>query len=354
MKPQRYWAILANFITFNLIPFAVVPYWLLFIKREFFRREWAYLLLLTLLSLWVLVFDPAPANIKMVSNLAEIIILSVYFFSGHSLFEQATEKRLLWLAGCIAFLTWLDFYILNLSITRFVAHAPTAEFINKTQRGPFVLGMEASYWALALLGFYTYSLGRCWWQSALAFATLIFWNGGIYTLSLLVICSLFLFPWQARLVSVLFVMTGFVSAVWLQILPKRLLQLINRFKDGAFGYDHVIDIVLRIEKEFGSRRYSSVIRSFDWANMFTYSPHETYSLLAQMALQYGWLIALFVWVFLLGLTMARYVMPLGHKLLLVVLTVIAGPVSIPFMYSFVFACAQRNALPPSLPSQTMP
>ena len=60
-----------------MIPFAVVPYWLLFIKKKFFRREWGYLLLLGLLSLRVMVFDPAPANIKMVSNLAEIAILSV-------------------------------------------------------------------------------------------------------------------------------------------------------------------------------------------------------------------------------------------------------------------------------------
>ena len=98
----------------------------------------------------------------------------------------------------------------------------------------------------------------------------------------------------------------------------------------------------------------AVIRSFEWANMFTYSPHETYSLLSQMALQFGWLIALFVWGFLLVLTMTRYVMPLSHKLLLVVLTVIAGPVSIPFIYSFVFTSAQRDVLRPSLSIQPKP
>ena len=258
MKPQRYWAILANFITFNSMPpHAVAPYWLLFIQKEFFRREWGYLLLLGLLSLRVMVFDPAPANIKMVSNLAEIAILSVYLFNGHSLFEHATEKRLLWLAGCIGLLTWLDFYVLNLSITRIVANSYTADEIHKLQRGPFILSPEGSYWLLTLLGFYTYSLGRCWWKSALAFAALMFWNGGIYSLSLLIICSLFLFPWQARLVGVMLALLAAVSTTWLHFMPSRLQLLINNYATGKYQADTVLEIFMLIEKDFGSRRYSS-------------------------------------------------------------------------------------------------
>ena len=345
MKPQRYWAILANFITFNLIWFTVVPYWLLFTRWVVLRGELLFMLLLTLLSLRVLMFDDSPFDINMISYLIEYLVLSLFIFTGHSLFERATQPQLLRMAGFVFAFTCLDFYVLNLSLTRFVAHSASATDVLESGRGPFIAAPEASYWALTLLGFYIYSIGRHWWKSALAFAALIMWNGGIYAVSLLTVCSIFLLPWWTRLMIFLLGIPAFFYSIWLHNWPSRLYSLFLNIFSGKYQTESILDTIIGIEEDFGSRRYSAVLRAFQEAHWASYSPSEPYSLLSQMAVHFGWLFALPAWGLLLGLLMYRYVMPLTHKLLVIFLTIFAGPVSIPFMYSFIFSSPQRKKLP---------
>ncbi|MCX8522061.1 MAG: hypothetical protein ORN28_11075 [Rhodoferax sp.] len=344
MNPQRYWAILANFITFNLIPFAVVPYWLLFTQWAIWRRELLFMLLLALLSLRVLMFDHSPFEIHMVSYLAEYLILLVFFWTGYSLFKNASQTRLLQMAAFVLVFTCLDFYVLNLSLTRFVAHSAPARDVLVSGRGPYMAAPEASYWVLTLLGFFNYSAGRQWWKSAFAFAALMVWNGGIYALSLLLVCCLFLLPWRARIIGLLLATVGLLVAFWFNMISSRLMALAVNLSINKYQAPNLLNTFVMIEEDFGSRRYSAVLHSLQNAHSTSYIDLEPYSLLSQMAVHFGWLIALPAWGLLLGLTMYRYVMPLNQKLLLIVLSVIAGPVSIPFLYSFIFTSPQRKAL----------
>ena len=345
---HRYWSILTHFCTFKLIPFAIVPWWLLCLRYSFRPAEALYLLLMVLVTALVGLYTPFDLGLSFVADFGEVLIWCIFVFLGHSLFTQATEARLVALAGIIALASLIDFHMLDLTISGWLAGSPTAQDIIRIDRGTYILAPEPSYWGLTLVGFYTYALTRRWWLAAWCFGLLMWWNQGIYQFAILLLCSVFLLPLRVLVKFALVFIVGITVLYGLDWLPPRFAALYLDYSAGEFYGSNWIDRVHRIEEMHDSERLRYVINVFSNARLL--GPADStgpdslraYSLLSQLLLLYGWIMAPILWALVLGLIWNRYRLQLRHAILLVVLGVATGPVSIPFVYNFLFALPQRQ------------
>jgi hypothetical protein len=352
----RYWSILANFVTFRIIAFTIMPWWVFFVRWNLYLREWVFLGFITFLSAWVGAIEPQPWTLILASNLIEVLLVSLFFFAGHSLFEKATEYGFLILAGFMAVMTYIDFELLELSITSYLTHLGqlSNNIIGFDGRGAFFLATEASYGGLTLLGFYVYALGKGWWRASSAFALLLLWNKGIYVLGFMLLCSLALLPAVPMLGAVLFGSLVLVLVAMFDAIPHRPYELIRNVLDSKYNADDLVTIVNLIEEDYGSRRLSAVTNSILNAQLWYAEPrYEPYSLFSQLLLNFGWFRGLFVWLWLLALIAMRYALQWRDYLLMVLLSIMAGPISIPFIFSFVFARGLQEdaAKPVAAPEQ---
>ena len=353
---HRYWSILTHFCTFKLIPFAIVPWWLLCLRYSFRPAEALYLLLMVLVTALIWLYAPFDLGLGHLADFGEVLIWCIFVFLGHSLFAQATEARLVALAGIIALVTLIDFYMLDLTISRWLAGSPTAQDIIRIDRGAYTLAPEPSYWGLTLVGFYTYTLTRRWWLAAWCFGLLMWWNQGIYQFAILLLCSVFLLPLRVLVKFALVFIVGIPVLYGLDLPPQRLATMYLSYSEGLFdGPGSWIDRVYQIEEMHGSVRVRYILDTFLNAGLL--GPAEisgrAHSVLSQLVLLQGWIIAPIFWALVLGLIWNRYRLQLRHAILLVVLGVATGPVSIPFVYSFLFALPQRQRGHPAA-SQSSP
>ncbi|MDI9330765.1 MAG: hypothetical protein QM527_05545 [Alphaproteobacteria bacterium] len=335
----RYLSILANFITIKAMPYDIFPWWLFFLRWRLLPRELVYFAFVALLSIWVGLFEPQRWTAILASNFLEVLIFSGFLLMGHSLFERATHKGFLKLALAIAVLTALDFYVLNLKITAKLTNVKNLLSVaSEGERGAFVLATEASYWALTLLGFYVFALAKRWWLAAFSFGLLLFWNKGIYAMSLMLLCTLAILPLRAAVQATIVGALVVLAAFWLDVVPARPLALVQKLLGQGYSADDLLVLVQLIENDHGSRRYSAVINSVLHAQIWYAQPsYEPYSLFSQLLLNYGWIRGVLVWLWLLVLVALRHPLTWREMALVALLTVIAGPLSIPFVYSFVFA-----------------
>ena len=345
---QRYWSILTNFCNFKIISFSIVPWWLLCLRYSFRPGEVRYLSCVVLVTVLIWAFVPFNLSLNLVADFGKILTWCIFVFLGHSLFTQATEARLVALAGIIALASLIDFHMLDLSITRWLTRSQTAQHIINLDRGTYILASEPSYWGLTLVGFYAYALTRRWWLAAWCFGLLMWWNQGIYQFAILLLCSVFLLPLRVLVKFALVFIVGITVLYGLDLLPPRFVKFHEILTIGISKGLTGADLIHWLEQSHGSRRLSLVIRVFHEAAWF--GPAElriqnklrAYSLLSHLVLLYGWIVAPILWALVLGLIWNRYRLQLRHAILLVVLSVATGPVSIPFVYSFLFALPQRQ------------
>ena len=356
---QRYWSILAHFASFKLLPFTVAPWWLVCLRYSLRPVEALYLAGVVLVTVLIWAFVPFNLNLNLVADFGEVLIWCVFVFLGHSLFTQATEIRFVALAGIIALASLIDFHMLDLSITRWLAGSPTGQNVISSNRGTYILAPEASYWGLTLLGFYTYALTRRWWLAAGCFGLLIWWNQGIYQFAIFLLCSAFLSPLRVLVKFALVAIVGITVLYGLDWLPTRFVGFYTTLMAGISEGLTGVDLIHWLEQSHGSTRLSQVIRVFHeaaWlgpAELAIQDKLRAYSLLSQLLLLYGWIVAPILWALVLGLIWNRYRLQLRHASLLVVLSVATGPVSIPFVYSFLFALPQRHRPLASGPNPAM-
>ncbi len=354
----RYLSILANCITFRVLPYDIFPWWLFFVRWQLHARELVFFAFVGLMSIAVVLFEPQGWTLKQATNFLEVLIFSGFLLMGHSLFEKATPRGFLKLALAIALLTLIDYHMLHLKLTYLLTHLPpiVPGAFGADDRGAFILATEPSYWALVLLGFYAFALIRRWWLPAFAFALLLYWNKGIYATSLMLLCSMAILPPRAAIASVVVAAMVVLTAIWLDAIPLRTLNLIQNIMNDKYSDEHFLLLINEIEEDHGSRRYSNVINAFLNSQIWFSQPlYASYSFLSQLLLNFGWIRGVLIWVWLLVLVAMRHPLTWREFALMVVLTVIAGPVSIPFVYSFIFARAltpEPHQRPHEVPAST--
>jgi hypothetical protein len=301
-------------------------------------REWIFIIALFFVSFWQCfisfsLFD----QLLLMANTIELILFCLFLLLGGTLFEKATARQLMRVALAIGLMTFIDYYLLKLKITHMLSLGGGLVDPFKSDRGAFILSTEASYWGLTLLGFYAYCLARKWWAPTLMFAFLMVLNHSIYAVSFFALLTFVLLP--PRYFMPLVFLTAAMTVFSLQtgLFPLRLKIFFLNLLSNKYDFSNLLTFVESVESEYGSRRFSNVIKSVMdaklWGPQFTVQP---YSGMSQLISVYGWVMGIGFMLWLTVLTVLRYQLRLLHTLFLIVLLVIAGPVSIPFMYAYLF------------------
>jgi hypothetical protein len=339
---KKYWSQVFSQCNFHLISsvkfheFAIIPFWALLLDYKLRLLEWL-LLLFVAMSLVVSAVTNTVNVIHASVVSVQVINCICYILGGYKIFQYTKQSDFIRLAIILTILTFIDFFILHGKITNAIAIERKINFADTFDgRGPYILASEPSYYGLAIAGFYIYCIANRYFFAAALFFAMSLWTHSIYAISLILIASIFLLPtWvTAGATIVIYAIVDYIFTN--NIIPTRLFKLFLNIQARRYATSNILDMVVYIENDFGSLRYSQVINSFRGAKWFEYTGIQSYSFMGDIIAIYG-LIPSFIIAFVLTYcVIKRYELSLKELCLFMILLTVSGPISIPFFYSFLF------------------
>lgn len=339
---KKYWSQVFSQCNFHLLgsvryhEFAIIPFWALFLDYNLQLIEWL-LLIIVAVSLFVSALTNAVDVTHAIVVSIQVINCISYILGGYKIFLATKQSDFIRLGIILSLLTFIDFYILHGKITNALAIERKISF-NDTfgGRGPYILASEPSYYALAIAGFYIYCVASRYFVAAALFFAMSIWTHSIYALSLILIASLFLLPtWViAGAAAIVYAVLDYIFTN--NIIPTRLFKLFFNIQARRYATSNIFDMVVYIENDFGSLRYSQVINSFRGAKWFEYTGIQSYSFMGDIIAIYGLVPSIIIALILTYCVLSRYELSIKELCLFIILLIISGPISIPFYFSFLF------------------